>query len=193
MDWFARIWIPIAIAVTGVAAMVFVSVQQVYRQSLNDPQVQIAEDVALQIENGAKPATVLASTTKINIASSLRTYTAVYDKDFNALVWTGELDGKPPSPPLGVFSEAKGPGGTGPGENRVTWQPNDDVRSAIVVVHVLKTDGYVLSGRNMREAEDRIWDTQFFVFLMWIFTLATTLFATWIGSRIAAGKTGVVW
>ena len=61
MDWFVRIWIPIAIAVTGLCAVSFGTVQQIYRQSLNDPQVQIAEDVALQIENGGKPTAIIAS------------------------------------------------------------------------------------------------------------------------------------
>jgi hypothetical protein len=99
----------------------------------------------------------------------------------------------PPMPPAGVFKEAKGPAGTALGENRVTWQPDDDTRFAIVVVHVLKTDGYVLSGRNMRETEDRIWDAQAIIGVAWLVILAATLIATWIGGRVAAGKTGIVW
>ena len=193
MEWFLRIWIPIAIAVTGVCAVSFGTVQQVYRASLNDPQVQIAEDIAMQLEGGAKPMALVASTTKIDVASSLRAYTVIYDKDLNPIAWNGVLNGNPPQPPRGVFEHAKGPQGTGPGENRVTWQPEEGVRSAIVVVHVLKTDGYVLSGRNMRETEDRIWHMQLIVGLIWLGTLAATLIATWIGARVAAGKTGVVW
>lgn len=192
MEWFLRIWIPIAIAVTGLSAVSFGTAQQLYRQSLNDPQVQIAEDIASQIENGANPMSLIATTTKIDISASLRPYTVIYDKDLKPLVWSGEYDLKPPLPPVGVFQEAKGPD-TGIGENRVTWQPDEDTRTAIVIVHVLKTDGYVLSGRNMREAEDRIWDMQVMIGAAWVLTLAATLIATWIGARVAAGKTGVVW
>ncbi len=193
MDWFLRVWIPIAIAVTGVCFMSFGIVEQVYRQSLNDPQVQIAEDIALQLENGAKPNLIVASTTKISVATSLRTYVVVYDKDLSPIVWTGEFDGKPPAPPAEIFADAKGPASAGSGENRTIWEPEEGIRSAVVVVHVLKTDGYVLAGRNTREVEDRIWDSQVYVLLGWLITLALTLFASWIGSRSAAGKTGIVW
>lgn len=192
MEWFLRIWVPIAIAVTGLSVVSFVTVQQLYRQSVNDPQVQIAEDIAWAIENGAKPTAILASSTKIDIATSLRPYTVIYDKDLTPLVWSGTLDGKPPAPPRGVFESAKS-SSYGSGENRITWQPEDNVRSAIVVVHVLQTDGYVLSGRNMRETEDRIWYMQVIIGVAWLLMLAATLFATWIGARVAAGKTGVVW
>lgn len=188
-----RIWIPIAIAVTGLCAVSFGTVQQLYRQTLNDPQVQIAEDAAFALESGAKPATLIASSTKINIATSLRAFTVVYDKDLNPIVWSGEYEKKPPQPPRGVFEQAKGPEGTGPGENRVTWQPDEDTRFAVVVVHVLNTDGYVLSGRNMREAEARMWDMQAIIGIAWLLILAATLLATWNGARVAAGKTGVVW
>lgn len=188
-----RIWVPIAIAVTGMSAVSIGTVQQIYRTSLNDPQVQIAEELAMQLEGGAKPPTLLATSTKIDIASSLRTYTVIYDKDLKPVVWNGVYAGKPPLPPKDVFENAKGSGGTGPGENRVTWEPEEGVRSAVVVVHVLKTDGYVLSGRNMRETEDRIWRMQLIVGLIWLLTLAATLVATWLGARSAAGKTGVVW
>jgi hypothetical protein len=193
MEWFLRIWLPIAIAITGVCGVSFWTVQQIYRQSLNDPQVQIAEDAAFAMENGAKPENLFASSTRIDIGASLRPYVVIYDKDLKPIVWTGELDGEVPMPPKGVFENAKGPHGSGLGENRVTWQPNDEVRSAIVVVHVLKTDGYVLSGRNMRETEDRIWQIQALVGAAWILTLAATLVATWLGARVAVGKTGVIW
>ena len=192
MDWFVRIWIPIAIAVTGLCAVSFGTVQQIYRQSLNDPQVQIAEDVALQIENGGKPTAIIASSTKIDVSTSLRPYVVIYDKDLHPIVWTGVLDGKPPMPPRGVFDYAK-KNDKALGENRISWQPSANVRSAIVVVHVGSSDGYVLAGRNMRETEDRIWNMQVLIGLAWIGILATTLLATWIGSRSAAGKTGVVW
>ena len=192
MDWFVRIWIPIAIAVTGLCAVSFGTVQQIYRQSLNDPQVQIAEDVALQIENGGKPTAIIASSTKIDVSTSLRPYVVIYDKDLHPIVWTGILDGKPPMPSQGVFDYAK-KNDKALGENRISWQPSPNVRSAIVVVHVGSSDGYVLAGRNMRETEDRIWNMQVLIGLAWIGILATTLLATWIGSRSAAGKTGIVW
>ena len=192
MDWFLRIWIPLAIAITGVSAIAFGTVQQEYRQSLNDPQVQIAEDISSQLESGAKPVSLVSTSTKIDIAASLKPYTVIYDKDLSPIVWSGTLDGQPPVPPKGVFEDAK-LNSSGTGENRISWQPRDSVRSAIVVVHVLKTDGYVLSGRNMRETEGRIWGIQLLVGAAWLATLLLTLIATWLGAGAAARRSGIVW
>ena len=38
------VWLAIAAATTVVCGLVYLSVQQVMRQSANDPQIQIAED-----------------------------------------------------------------------------------------------------------------------------------------------------
>ncbi len=194
MEWFLRMWLPIALAVTGMCILAFGIVHQTYRFGLNDPQIQMAEDAAFALEGGEKLSLVVASTTrKVDVAASLSPYIVVYDKDMVPLAWTGELDGKPPMPPESVFADAKNASGDRAGENRVSWQPRDDVRSALVVVHVLKSDGYVIAGRNMREVEGRIWDMQLFVCITWLLTLASTLIATWLGARAAAGTTGVIW
>ena len=39
-------WLPLAVASTGMCLLVYATVQQNYRQSLNDPQIQMAEDAA---------------------------------------------------------------------------------------------------------------------------------------------------
>jgi hypothetical protein len=191
MEWFLRIWLPIAIAVTGMCAVSLGTAQQLYRQASNDPQVQIAEDMALALESGTKPTALIASSTRIDVSASLRPFTVIYDKDLSPIAWSGEYEGKPPVPPSNIFEDAKG--SVGSGESRVTWQPDEETRFAIVVLHVLRTDGYVLTGRNLREAQDRIWDIQALIGLVWLMTLAATLIATWLGARAAAGKTGIVW
>ena len=55
------LWIPIAVAVTGLAALVCGAIQQDLRQSANDPQVQLAEDAAAQLDQDVSPASVLRS------------------------------------------------------------------------------------------------------------------------------------
>ncbi len=43
------------------------------------------------------------------------------------------------------------------GEDRITWQPEPGIRSAVVVVHYTgATPGYVMAGRSLREVEWRI-------------------------------------
>ena len=75
-------WIPAAgIAIVGLCGLVYVAVQQDYRQSLNDPQIQMAEDAAAPLNAGAAPASLVTrGTTPINIAASLAPWIAVYDE-----------------------------------------------------------------------------------------------------------------
>lgn len=64
---------------------------------------------------------------------------------------SGTLDGKLPTLPPGVFDFTRQNGQDG-----ITWQPQPDVRSAIVVVHYNGLQsGFVLAGRSLREVEIR--------------------------------------
>lgn len=52
MKSFSRIflaWLPLAVAITGICLLVYATVQQNYRQSLNDPQIQMAESIAASV------------------------------------------------------------------------------------------------------------------------------------------------
>ncbi len=180
-----RNWFPLAIAITGFCFLVYGTVQQDFRQSLNDPQIQMAEDAARALENGVVPAGIVPhGSPTIDIAQSLTPWIAVYDEAKTPLESTGVLDGAPPKPPSGVFDAAKDGKGKDvrlsgynvKGENRVSWQPRPDVRSAIVVVHVNGgKGGYVVAGRNMREIEAREADLGHQVLIAWIVLLAATL------------------
>ena len=72
-------WLPVAVAVTGVCALVHLSVQQNYRQSLNDPQIQMAEDAASALNNGADAKDVIAAGVPIAINESLQPWIALLD------------------------------------------------------------------------------------------------------------------
>jgi len=41
-----KYWLPLAAALTGVFAFIYLTVQQDMRMGLNDPQIQMAEDAA---------------------------------------------------------------------------------------------------------------------------------------------------
>ena len=45
-------WLPFAIIIVIFSGLVYAIVQQNYRQSANDPQIQIAEDLATAISQG---------------------------------------------------------------------------------------------------------------------------------------------
>lgn len=168
-----RTWIPLAIAVTGVCGLVYLAVQQDFRMSLNDPQVQLAEDASVRLSEGAKPSAVTASGT-VEVGASLGAFVNVYDDSGKPLLAAGTLDGTAAVPPPGVFQYT-----LRTGEDRVTWQPRPGVRIAAVVERYQgKTgSGFVVAGRNMREVESRITQLSAQVAAAWLVTMLATLAA----------------
>ncbi len=173
-----RYWIPLAIVITVLSLFVYIVAQQVIRQSANDPQVEISEDLAQHLSTGAQ-IPQFDQGDKVMIDKSLRTFIAIYNKKKLPLASNISLDGKQISPPDGVFDYADTHG-----QNRLTWQPKPGVRSAIVVTaYNDKSSGYILVGRSLREVEKRE-DTLSLQFLFfWIITMAGSLFASFIFQR----------
>ena len=164
----AREWIPLAFVITALCGLVYVSAQQVLRQSANDPQVQLAEDLATLAGKGVS-ADQLVPTNKVDMAASLAPFAIIYDEQGKVLTASVQLDGGVPQVPAGVLDSAKAKG-----ENRLTWQPRPGVRSAIVVSHFSGTpqSGYVLVGRSLREVEVRVQQLELLVLIGWLVTLA---------------------
>jgi len=164
-----KIWLPIAVAVTGIAALAYVLVQQDLRQGANDPQIQIVEDAAVKLAAGAKPATLIGAE-KIEISESLTPFEIVTNEKGKIISSSATLDGAAPSIPKGVLTTAKEQG-----DNRVTWQPREGVRVALIAKYFGgATPGYVLAGRSLREVEVR--ENQ-------MLTLATS---AWAGTLLAS-------
>jgi energy-converting hydrogenase Eha subunit F len=199
------LWLPLAVAITGICLLVYATVQQNYRQSLNDPQIQMAEDGVAALESGAVPASLVQrGTAMIDIAKSLAPWLVVYDASGTPLESSAVLNGKPPVPPVGTFEYVGSYGVYGTpgemnsyrfvpaGEDRLTWQPQSDVRQAIVVALVRSgpSKGYfVVVGRNMREVENREGQLETFVCLAWFVLVVATfiamLFSSYFNNKIA--------
>lgn len=143
-------WLPIAAALVVMAGLVYVSVQQSLRRGADDPQLQMAGDLAAQLNGGAPPAPLLGAA-KVDLATSLSPYVIVFDGAGAPVASTGVLDGKVPVPPAGVLTAAR------THRTELTWQPRSDVRSAIVVMpfHSAAGAGTVLVGRSLGEVEKR--------------------------------------
>jgi hypothetical protein len=170
MPFFKRS-IFIAIILALVFGFAYSLAQQVLRQSANDPQIQIAEDSAAVLALGNEPK-FLSDNLKnpVDIAKSLAPFLITYDSTGKPLVSTAVLNGATPVPPAGVFAYAKIHG-----QDRVTWQPAPGVRIAAVVAYYGgQRQGYALSGRSLREVENRSSSLEFLTFLAY---LATTIFA----------------
>ena len=181
-----RLWLPIAAVTIGLCMLVYLTVQQSLRQGLNDPQIQMAEDVAAAI--GQERAAVdLLPSTQVDIASSLAPFLIVYDDAGKVLASSGVLHGQTPSVPAGVLEYVRTNG-----EDRVTWQPEAGVRIAAVVVRYDGTkSGFVLAGRNMREVEKREAQTEQLSFLAMAAILAVSLVLVVFGELFLRGKTAV--
>lgn len=137
----------VVVVLTILFGTVYGTGQQILRLSANDPQIQLAHEVAGQLNDGTQVEDVVGAY-KVNIAQSLSSFVIVYDKNGNAVGGTGYLDGTRPKVPIGVLKTADSQS-----DNRITWQPQKDVRVASVTVAA--KNYYVLAGRSLREVEVR--------------------------------------
>ncbi len=146
------LWLPFAAMIVIFSGLVYGAAQQNYRQSANDPQIQIAEDVASAISAGTTaPDAIVPPNPTTDMSPSLATFLIVYSATGTPIGSSVELDGKIPSLPAGVTDST-----LLHGEDRFTWQPQPGVRIAAVVTHYTgQVSGFVLAGRSIREVELR--------------------------------------
>lgn len=165
------LWIPLAIVITALCGLIYLVVQQSIRASANDPQIQIAEDIANQLTLGDNPLAYTPSA-KVDISKSLATYIMIFDDKGKALVSSAVIGNKTPTLPSGVLDSTKQKG-----ETRFTWQPQSNARSAVVIDYYKnsKSSGYVLIGRSIREVEKREANQEMIVFVGWVITMLASL------------------
>ena len=106
----------------------------------------------------------------VPIDSSLAPFIAVFDGQGALLPTNGSLDGRPPSPPVGVLNVARTTG-----RDAVTWQPRPDVRVALVVLP--RKSGTIVAGRSLRAIESRIEAIEALVAVGWLAGLAILMAA----------------
>lgn len=162
-------WWVLALTVTILCSGLYAVGQQVMRHSANDPQIQIAEDIAYALEHGGDPH-VLAGTNSVEIAQSLSPFVIIYNEDYQ-MIASNVRDAQVPMIPRGVLEYTKQYG-----TDRVTWQPAPALRIASVVQHVESGQGgFVLVGRSLREIESRMEGLFQNVVIGWLLTLALSL------------------
>src|SRR5579863_1835709 len=88
-------WLPLAGATTGILLICYTGIQQNYRQPLNDPQIQMAEDATTALDSGTSVNQIVpvGSVGTVDLAKSLAPWIGVYDMNGKALVSSGTLDG----------------------------------------------------------------------------------------------------
>ncbi len=173
------IWLPLALTITLISGLIYLTVQQAIQIGANDPQIQMAEDAATALYQGQYPGEVVPQN-KVDLTKSLAPYLIVFDEAGKPIAGNAVLNGKLPNLPPGVFSFTKENT-----EDRFTWEPQMGVRSALVVTHFTGINsGYVAAGRSIREVEKR--EDQLFlqVGLGWFASLVLTLIATFMVSEL---------
>ncbi len=175
-----KAWLPLAVAITAFCALVYLAVQQAQRADANDPQIQMAEDAAAALNGGATFASVVPKGSA-EMSNSLAPFLIVYDRDGRPAAGSGLLDGQLPDYLKGALDSA-----SQSGENRVTWQPNPDVRIASVVVPY--GNGFVVAGRSLREVEKRESMTEVYAAATWVLTLIATFIAIAFGEFLITGR-----
>jgi hypothetical protein len=166
----ALLWLPIAVAATGVCGGVYGAVQQDLRQGANDPQIQMAEDAARRLDAGAEASSVV-SAESIDMSESLRPYLMVFDTSSRLVASSVTLHSRPPPFPPSVLEQLR----RSPGQDRITWQPEVGVRSAVVVQPW--RGGFVVAGRSLRLVEERVDRLVQLTGFVWLTTLGATALA----------------
>ena len=145
-------FLPFATAIVLTFGMMYVGIQQLNRSIVNDQLVQVAEEGArdLSAQPNFQPQ---QPAIQFEMGKMLSPFVILFNAKGQTVYSEVVLNGKVPSIPQGVLETAKSKG-----ENRLTWEPAAGVRAATVVTYYKGkgAEGYVLSGRSLREPETRI-------------------------------------
>lgn len=177
-------WLPLAFACTVLSLTCYLVAQQEFRHAADDPQIQIADDIAAALASGSAPAAVVP-THAINIGSSAAPFAMVLDDRGNVIASSGGTR----TVPAGVLDHVRTAG-----VERVTWQPQRGVRLATVVRrNDGREPGFIVVGRSLRDTEERISKLGSIVLLGWSVAMFGSLVLTALYHRPgsdAAGRSG---
>lgn len=173
-------FLPSIVVLTVACGLLFVGLQQVARQGADDPQVQLAQDLAARLDAGTDP-TGLLTGPKVDVATSLAPFEAIYDSTGKVIASDGTLDGAPPQPPVGVLATARSTG-----VDRVTWQPRPGIRIALVAVRW--DGGSVAAGRSLRVVEQRIDQLFGLAIVAWLIGAAVLVVAAVVAASLRADR-----
>jgi hypothetical protein len=155
--------------ITVIFSVVYTAVQQSYRTAANDPQIQIARDINERLHQNMAIESFFADT--IDIAQSLSHFVVLYDGQGKPVRSSGLLSGKMPVLPAGVFDFAKIHG-----EHQVTWQPQNGVRMAMVIISSNTSPVcFIACGRSLLETEVREHNLVTMIFSGWAICLGLLL------------------
>jgi hypothetical protein len=144
------IWLAYFIVAPCMVLFIYASVQHNYRQSANDPQIQLVAEAVGALSFGTEPARVIADLGVSKSRLSLSTSVTIFDSQRHPLASSSTRNPEL-MPPVGSFDNARDHG-----QNRFTWQPAPSTRQAAVLEHTnANGEYYVLADRGLGEVEAR--------------------------------------
>ena len=175
-----KFWFPYVLLTICVCFTFYVISQQMLRLGANDLPNQISVNIANKLSDNLTIQQDLPS--KIDLTNNQSPFVIVYDGTGKQIISTASINGTSVEIPQGVLNEAKVKG-----QNRVTWQPQQGIREAIVVTYYTGgSTGYVVAGKSLQETEnleDKVLSLAGLGFL-------GTIGVTFIGSEIFFFLTG---
>ena len=177
------VFIVLAVMVTLISGTIYVSVQQVYRNDANDPQVEAVEKIIELLNQGAPAEAITAQSSPVDMSKSLSLFIIIYDKDGKEIASSANLNNNSPTLPSGVMDYVKTRN-----EHRFTWQPEKGVRAAVVMGKIENDGGYVLAGRSLMEVEKSIGELAKIVGFSWLILLLLAAKLSWILGFVGKAK-----
>ena len=158
-----------AVLVTIITGLIYGTVQQTYRTGANDPQLQLARDIAQAIKNN-KPIEKLLPADTLDLETSSGAFVILYDRNGKPVRSNVFLDNTIPQLAPGVLDFTKKHG-----ENTVTWQPRKGIRMAMVIESVSSPEiAFVAAGRSLKETEERETSLRNMIFCAWILCIGVS-------------------
>lgn len=141
----------VELVIVGMCIMVYSSAQYLSRSTVNETLVEIVDTIVKDLK--ASPTALTQtdlSSTAIDPSQTLSPFYMVFDANKALLASTANFGGLELVPPESVFENARNSEDT-----RVTWQPVDNLRVAIVVAYYKGdvNEGFVLTGKSLKEQE----------------------------------------
>jgi hypothetical protein len=131
---------------TILALALYAIPQQLLRRGADDPQVEMADNLTWQLEQGVAPTDAVPAGT-VDLAHSLSPFLIAYDDQGNSLASQARLNGQTPTLPQSLLEDVRQRG-----QDRITWRPGEAIRFAAVIQRVNGAHpGFVLAGRSLRE------------------------------------------
>ncbi|MED1204405.1 hypothetical protein [Heyndrickxia acidicola] len=154
------LWIVIMFFVTFTCTLTYLVMQQTLRLGANQAPLESAIDAKLALQRGTSPESALPGN-KLDASESLDTFVMIYDKKMTPVASSGTINGQIPHYPIDVLKNV-----ALKGEEKVTWQPQRDLRYATVAVRY--NHGFIVGARSLKETESLIGSIGNLILAAWI-------------------------